>query len=550
MLNRMKVGTRLIAAFFCVALLGAVVAGIGIFNMGKIDTMAGQMYNNELLGLSYIKEANIALIKVGRARSNFLLATTAEERATRQADIAKFIELNKTNLAKAQPLFVTQAAKDLFARFATVEAEYVRTMQQALALAAAEQLAQRSPQLTALLTQTRRHADELDSVLDQLSQQKEERAKAAADQAGRVYRASRTFMIALVLGSVAAGLALGALITRGLTRQLGGEPAYAVQIAGAIAEGDLTVDIRTAGHDSNSLIFAMQTMRDKLVGIVSQVRSGTETIHTASSEIAQGNLDLSSRTEEQASSLEETASSMEELTSAVRQNADNARQANALAGAASEVAGKGGAAVGQVVQTMESINASSRKIVDIISVIDGIAFQTNILALNAAVEAARAGEEGRGFAVVASEVRNLAQRSASAAKEIKILIGDSVEQVEVGARLVRDAGHTMDEVVTSVRRVADIMQEITAASSEQSAGIEQVNQAVVQMDQVTQQNAALVEEAAAAAESLQDQAHALTELVGVFRLGGQADGAPAAAGKVTPLRRPVPVMPRPLRRLA
>ena len=550
MLNRMKVGTRLIAAFFCVALLGAVVAGIGIFNMGKIDTMAGQMYNNELLGLSYIKEANIALIKVGRARSNFLLATTAEERATRQADIAKFIELNKTNLAKAQPLFVTQAAKDLFARFATVEAEYVRTMQQALALAAAEQLAQRSPQLTALLTQTRRHADELDSVLDQLSQQKEERAKAAADQAGRVYRASRTFMIALVLGSVAAGLALGALITRGLTRQLGGEPAYAVQIAGAIAEGDLTVDIRTAGHDSNSLIFAMQTMRDKLVGIVSQVRSGTETIHTASSEIAQGNLDLSSRTEEQASSLEETASSMEELTSAVRQNADNARQANALAGAASEVAGKGGAAVGQVVQTMESINASSRKIVDIISVIDGIAFQTNILALNAAVEAARAGEEGRGFAVVASEVRNLAQRSASAAKEIKILIGDSVEQVEVGARLVRDAGHTMDEVVTSVRRVADIMQEITAASSEQSAGIEQVNQAVVQMDQVTQQNAALVEEAAAAAESLQDQAHALTELVGVFRLGGQADGAPAAAGKVTPLRRAVPVMPRPLRRLA
>ena len=550
MLNRMKVGTRLIAAFFCVALLGAVVAGIGIFNMGKIDTMAGQMYNNELLGLSYIKEANIALIKVGRARSNFLLATTAEERATRQADIAKFIELNKTNLAKAQPLFVTQAAKDLFARFATVEAEYVHTMQQALALAAAEPLAQRSPQLTALLTQTRRHADELDSVLDQLSQQKEERAKAAADQAGRVYRASRTFMIALVLGSVAAGLALGALITRGLTRQLGGEPAYAVQIAGAIAEGDLTVDIRTAGHDSNSLIFAMQTMRDKLVGIVSQVRSGTETIHTASSEIAQGNLDLSSRTEEQASSLEETASSMEELTSAVRQNADNARQANALAGAASEVAGKGGAAVGQVVQTMESINASSRKIVDIISVIDGIAFQTNILALNAAVEAARAGEEGRGFAVVASEVRNLAQRSASAAKEIKILIGDSVEQVEVGARLVRDAGHTMDEVVTSVRRVADIMQEITAASSEQSAGIEQVNQAVVQMDQVTQQNAALVEEAAAAAESLQDQAHALTELVGVFRLGGQADGAPAAAGKVTPLRRPVPVMPRPLRRLA
>ncbi|MEG1116607.1 MAG: methyl-accepting chemotaxis protein, partial [Janthinobacterium sp.] len=310
-------------------------------------------------------------------------------------------------------------------------------------------------------------------------------------------------------------------------------------------------DIRTASHDSSSLLFAMKTMRDKLVGIVSQVRSGTDTINTASGEIAQGNLDLSSRTEEQASSLEETASSMEELTSAVRQNADNARQANALAGAASDVAGKGGAVVGQVVQTMESINASSRKIVDIISVIDSIAFQTNILALNAAVEAARAGEEGRGFAVVASEVRNLAQRSASAAKEIKTLIGDSVEQVEIGSRLVHDAGKTMDEVVTSVRQVADIMQEITAASAEQSAGIEQVNQAVLQMDQVTQQNAALVEEAAAAAESLQDQAQTLTELVGVFRLHAQEQGlAVPASSNVTPLRRPVPAARQGVRRLA
>ena len=551
MLNQMKVGTRLLAAFFCVALLGAIVAGIGIFNMGKIDTMAGQMYNHELLGLSYIKEANIALIKVGRARSNFLLATTSEERAGRQADIAKYLEENKSNLDKARPLFVTPAAKELFARFAAVEAEYVATMQQALILAAAEPLAQRSVQLVELLNKTRLHADELDGVLDKLSLQKEARAKAAAEQASGVYQASRSFMIALVLGSMAAGLALGALITRGLTRQLGGEPAYAVRIAGAIAEGDLTVEIRTAGHDSTSLLFAMKTMRDKLVGIVSQVRSGTDTINTASGEIAQGNLDLSSRTEEQASSLEETASSMEQLTSAVRQNADNARQANALAGAASDVAGKGGAVVGQVVRTMESINASSRKIVDIISVIDSIAFQTNILALNAAVEAARAGEEGRGFAVVASEVRNLAQRSASAAKEIKTLIGDSVEKVEIGSRLVHDAGKTMDEVVTSVRQVADIMQEITAASAEQSAGIEQVNQAVLQMDQVTQQNAALVEEAAAAAESLQDQAQTLTELVGVFRLHAQEQGlAVPASSNVTPLRRPVPAARQGVRRLA
>ena len=551
MLRQMKVGTRLIAAFFCVALMGAIVAGIGIFNMGKIDAMAGQMYHNELLGLSHIKEANIALIKVGRARSNFLLATTTEERATRQADIAKFLELNKSYLAKARPLFVTPAAKELFVRFAAVEVEYIATMQQALTLAAGEPLAQRSVQLVELLNKTRQHADELDGMLEKLSLQKEERAKAAAEQASGVYQASRSFMLALVLGSMAAGLALGVLITRGLTRQLGGEPAYAVKIAGAIAEGDLTVDIRTASHDNASLLFAMKAMRDKLVGIVSQVRSGTDTIHTASSEIAQGNLDLSSRTEEQASSLEETASSMEQLTSAVRQNADNARQANALAGAASDVAGKGGAVVGQVVQTMESINASSRKIVDIISVIDGIAFQTNILALNAAVEAARAGEEGRGFAVVASEVRNLAQRSASAAKEIKTLIGDSVEQVEIGSRLVHDAGKTMDEVVTSVRQVADIMQEITAASAEQSAGIEQVNQAVLQMDQVTQQNAALVEEAAAAAESLQDQAQILTDLVGVFRLHAQAERiAVAPASNVSPLRRSAPAARQGVRRLA
>ena len=551
MLSQMKVGTRLIAAFFCVALMGASVAGIGIFNMGKIDAMAGQMYHNELLGLSHIKEANIALIKVGRARSNFLLATTTEERATRQADIARFIAASKDSLTKAQPLFVTPAAKELFARFAAVEAQYITVMTQALSLAATEPLAQRSAELVGLLNQTRQHADELDGMLEKLSLQKEARAAAAAAQASGVYQASRSFMIALVLGSMAAGLALGVLITRGLTRQLGGEPAYAVKIAGAIAEGDLTVDIRTASHDNASLLFAMKAMRDKLVGIVSQVRSGTDTIHTASSEIAQGNLDLSSRTEEQASSLEETASSMEQLTSAVRQNADNARQANALAGAASDVAGKGGAVVGQVVQTMESINASSRKIVDIISVIDGIAFQTNILALNAAVEAARAGEEGRGFAVVASEVRNLAQRSASAAKEIKTLIGDSVEKVEIGSRLVHDAGKTMDEVVTSVRQVADIMQEITAASAEQSAGIEQVNQAVLQMDQVTQQNAALVEEAAAAAESLQDQAQILTDLVGVFRLHAQAERiAVAPASNVSPLRRPAPAARQGVRRLA
>jgi len=343
---------------------------------------------------------------------------------------------------------------------------------------------------------------------------------------------------ALVLAALLLGV--GLLIGRGMLKQLGGEPAYAASIAHQIAGGDLSTAIDLKHDDQSSLLHGIRTMRDELAKIVSQVRGGTDSIATASREIASGNLDLSSRTEEQASSLEETAASMEELTSTVKQNADNARQANQLAATASEVALKGGAVVAKVVDTMASINDSSKKIVDIISVIDSIAFQTNILALNAAVEAARAGEQGRGFAVVASEVRNLAQRSAAAAKEIKALIGDSVDKVTAGNQLVSAAGSTMDDVVASVRRVTDIMSEITAASNEQSAGIGQVNQAIAQMDAVTQQNAALVEEAAAAAESLQDQAARLSQVVGVFRLGNEDAARPAPgqrAAAAAPARR-------------
>ena len=316
-----------------------------------------------------------------------------------------------------------------------------------------------------------------------------------------------------------------------------------VRVLGALAKGDLTEKITneyegTFGqlkNDSNLTV-------EKLTEIVSQIRESTESINTASKEIAQGNTDLSSRTEEQASSLEETASSMEELTSTVKQNAENAKQANQLAIGASEVAVKGGEVVGQVVTTMGSINESSKKIADIISVIDGIAFQTNILALNAAVEAARAGEQGRGFAVVATEVRNLAQRSAAAAKEIKGLISDSVEKVGNGTKLVDQAGKTMEEVVTSIKRVTDIMAEITAASQEQSAGIEQVNQAITQMDEVTQQNAALVEEAAAAAESLEEQAQVLAQAVAVFRVGDEsAMVMPRAAERRDAVKRPANV---------
>ncbi|MFO1321768.1 MAG: methyl-accepting chemotaxis protein [Burkholderiales bacterium] len=297
-------------------------------------------------------------------------------------------------------------------------------------------------------------------------------------------------------------------------------------VVAAAQSGDLTQRISLAGKTGaiGDLCGGVNALVESFAEVVVRIGEATQAINTASKEIATGNSDLSQRTEQQASSLEETASSMEQLTSTVRQNAENAKQANQMVTSASDVATRGGQVVSQVVTTMGGISAASKKIADIISVIDGIAFQTNILALNAAVEAARAGEQGRGFAVVATEVRNLAQRSAAAAKEIKTLISDSVTQVESGGRLVEEAGRTMQEIVTSVKRVTDIMAEITAASVEQSSGIEQVNQAITQMDEVTQQNAALVEEAAAAAESLEEQATALTETVAVFR----AEGAPAA----------------------
>ncbi|MES2264898.1 MAG: methyl-accepting chemotaxis protein [Pseudomonadota bacterium] len=344
--------------------------------------------------------------------------------------------------------------------------------------------------------------------------------------AQQTYDTARMVLLGLGLLAIVFGVAVAWWVTRSITVPM----KRAVAIAQTVARGDLSSRIDVDARDeTGQLLQALKEMNASLNRIVGEVRAGTDTIATASGQIAVGNLDLSSRTEQQASSLEETASSMEELTSTVKQNGENARQANQLAASASDVALRGGAVVEQVVQTMGAINESGRKIGDIIGVIDGIAFQTNILALNAAVEAARAGEQGRGFAVVASEVRNLAQRCASAAKDIKQLIGTSVEQVEIGSRLVEQAGVTMQEIVASVRRVTDIMGDITAAGHEQEAGIEQINQAVTEMDTVTQQNAALVEESAAAAESLQGQAAGLAQLVSMFRLDAAAAPVPVAA---------------------
>ncbi|MBB5393078.1 MULTISPECIES: methyl-accepting chemotaxis protein [unclassified Herbaspirillum] len=341
--------------------------------------------------------------------------------------------------------------------------------------------------------------------------------------------------ILLVVGVVVSAMMLA--ITRRITRSLGGEPAYAVNIATRIAAGDLTVRVDTRPGDTKSLLYEMATMRERLATVIKGIHHGTDAIDIGAREIAAGNLDLSSRTEQQAGSLATTASSMDSLTSTVKQNADNARQAGQLANSASDIASRGGEVVGQVVQTMEGITESSRKISDIIGVIDGIAFQTNILALNAAVEAARAGEQGRGFAVVASEVRSLAQRSAQAAKEIKALIEDSVQRVGSGSEQVARAGQTMGEVVSAVRRLTDIVGEISAASEEQRNGIEQVNHAIGQMDQVTQQNAALVEQAAAAAGSLEEQARRLKQAVAAFQV---EEGANAAVPPAPVTASPAP----------
>jgi len=543
----MKVGTRLGLGFALVLLFLVGVTTVGIFRMAQIQDRLDHVisFNNVVSRLVIDMRAN-----VNDRISSLRVLTLMTDAGDMEPEMNRIKELagkyaDAQNKLSAQ--FVIESSAEEKSLLATIKEQEAIAMP-AIAKASELWLANKAEEATKVLIKEIRPAQKKwMGALDQLAALEEKLNAQVQVDAAAGFSSGRNFMIIMGLLAVGISVVAAVVITRGLLKQLGGEPDYTASIAGSIANGDLSIAIDTNSNDKDSLLSEMREMRDSLVDIVSQVRTGTETIGTASREIAAGNIDLSSRTEMQASSLEKTASAMEELTSTVKQNADNAREANQLASAASDVAIKGGKVVSEVVHTMSSIDASAKKIVDIIGVIDGIAFQTNILALNAAVEAARAGEQGRGFAVVASEVRNLAQRSAGAAKEIKMLIDDSVEKVGAGTKLVGQAGVTMDEVVASVRRVTDIMSEIANASQEQSAGIEQVNVSIIEMDSMTQQNAALVEEAAAAAQSLQDQAAELSRVVSIFKLveGEERVTAPvyepAAKAVVKPIVARAPV---------
>ena len=532
-MNNLKIGTRLGFGFSLILLLLVAMTAIGILRLSSASDKTDEMINVKIRDERLTAEwGKIIEVNAARTTGAFMVREPADQkkleaqmaessgRATQiQDQIGANLDDEQLKPLYKQVLDTRKAYTDF--RKAVFVAKNAGDMDKATQIYEGDMTQSRIKYLGALKAFVDKQAALLDESAAEIQHQ---------------YRSGRMLLIMLGLAAIVMGVVAAWWITRTITRPIN----EALKVAETVSSGDLTSDIQVNSNDeTGQLMHALKTMNTNLVNIVGQVRNGTDLIATASTQIAAGNQDVSSRTEEQASSLEETASSMEELTSTVRFNAENARQANELAISASEIASRGGSVVGEVVNTMGSINDSSRKIVDIISVIDGIAFQTNILALNAAVEAARAGEQGRGFAVVASEVRNLAQRSASAAKDIKGLIDDSVQKVQIGSELVDKAGQTMEEIVQSIGRVTQIMTQISNASEEQSIGIAQVNDAITQMDQVTQQNAALVEEAAAAAESMQEQSAKLADVVSVFKLDASYS-SPAPALPRAPARAALP----------
>jgi methyl-accepting chemotaxis protein len=542
-MNNLKLSSRLALGFGVVLVLLALVAAVGVSRMARLNGNLEDIVNinNEESRLAVAMR--IAINQVSTATRNIVLLT---DEAAMKAEMERLQKSRADYDAAEQKLGrmfselseTSAEEKALFARIRELKDTARPAINKVIELG----LANKADEAISILMKDAQPAQAAWLLaLGELAQLEDGLSKKAAAEAQADYAVGRNVMLGASLAELVVGSAAALVLTRGILRQLGGEPAYATEVVGRIAGGDLSVPVEVKAGDTTSLLAAMKRMQAALVDVVENIRSGSDSIATGSGQIATGNADLSQRTEEQASNLQQTAASMEQLNSTVRNNADVARQANLLASSASEVAGKGGEVVGKVVHTMEEISAASKRIADIIGVIDGIAFQTNILALNAAVEAARAGEQGRGFAVVAGEVRTLASRSAEAAKEIKTLIGASVEKVENGTGLVAEAGRTMDDIVAQVRRVNDLIAEISAATVEQTSGIGQINDAVTQLDQVTQQNAALVEESAAAADSLRTQADLLVQAVATFRTTGERRAAAQAAAP-----RPQPVVRKPV----
>ena len=513
--SRFTVAQQLFSAFAAILLLTGVLGGAALFGLQSVEREAHALSEKWLKGVGKLADARALLVEQRELEIKHSRTDDSSYHAEYEDKMGEAGKSIQSLFDRYQKSALDEGDKALFADVSKHWTEYRNWQGKVIKLGRdkAQQDAADLSDGASIMAY-----DELVGSVNKLIQFNYDGGSAAAARVSQIHGQANLGVIGLLGIALVVGVLMATVITRNLLRQLGGEPRTAVAVAQAVGEGDLRTPIRLKNGDTDSLLAWLARMQEALSRTVNDVRRSSDYVANASSEIASGNQDLSSRTEQQASELEETAATMEQLGTTVRLNADNAAQASSLAQNASAVAVRGGDVVGRVVETMKGINESSRKISDIISVIDAIAFQTNILALNAAVEAARAGEQGRGFAVVAGEVRSLAQRSAEAAKEIKGLIGASVNRVEEGSRLVDQAGSTMQEVVNSIRKVSDIVRDISAASSEQSSGVAQVGAAITRMDQGTQQNAALVEQSAAAAESLKQQAEQLVQAVSVFKI--------------------------------